>query len=95
MSPKKKAPITDRVTAKKAKSYIYGSKEKRKLAAVTKTNIFLEECMKPDTESSNITLTKSSITITSALTVVFWLTLFEELIAMECRMQLVFGSRSS
>ena len=76
MSTKKKAYITDRVTAKKAKAYIYGTKEIRKLAAVTKTNIFLEECMKPDTKSCNSTLTKYYITITSALTGVFWLTLF-------------------
>ena len=68
MSAAKKAYITDRVTAKKAKAYIYGTKEIRKLAAVTKTNIFLEECMKPDTKSCKSTLTKYSITITNALT---------------------------
>ncbi len=76
MSAEKKAYITDRVTAKKAKAYIYGTKEIRKLAAVTKMNIFLEECMKPDTKSCKSTLTKYSISVTSALTVVFWLTLF-------------------
>ena len=42
MSPKKKAAITDRATAKKAKAYVYGVKEIRKLAAVKKTNIYLE-----------------------------------------------------
>ena len=72
---KKKAYMTDRATAKKAKTYIYGLKESRKLAAVTKTNLFLNECMKPDTQSCKSKSTLS-ITIINALTVVFWLTLF-------------------
>ena len=74
MSPKNKATITDRVTATKAKAYINGVKEIRKLAAVKKTNIYLEKYMAyiPKNEhTSSIT-----ITITSALMVVFRLTLF-------------------
>jgi hypothetical protein len=38
MSAKKMPYISDRVTARKAKVYIYGLKEKRKLEAVTATN---------------------------------------------------------
>ena len=73
MSTKKVAYITDRLTAKKAKAYIYGSKEIRKLAAVKKTNLlYLEKNM----AYSSKDLHTSSITITSALTVVFRLTLF-------------------
>ena len=45
MSPKKKAAITDRATAKKAKGYVYGVKEMRNLAAVKKTNTYLEKYM--------------------------------------------------
>ena len=74
MSARKKPIISDRVTAWKAKAYIYGIKEKRKLEAVTATNIYLEECMNPDTLTQSSA--QSSITITSALTVAFWLTLF-------------------
>ena len=60
MSTKKVAYITDRVTAKKAKAYIYGSKEIRKLAAVKKTNLYLEKCMAYSQKDANI----SHITIT-------------------------------
>ena len=72
MSTKKVAYITDRLTAKKAKAYIYGSKEIRKLAAVKKTNIYQEKYMayRPTDEHT------SYITISSALMVVFRLTLF-------------------
>jgi len=42
MSPKKKAGITDRATANKAKAYVYGVKEMRKLAAVKKTNKYID-----------------------------------------------------
>ena len=72
MSAEKKAYITDRVTAKKAKAYIYGVKEIRKLAAVKKTNIYLEKYMAyiPKNEHT------SYITITTHLTVVVHLTLF-------------------
>ncbi len=72
MAPKKKAAITDRVTAKKAKAYIYGVKEIRKLAAVKKTNIYLEKYMAYSPKDEHT----SYITISSALTVVFRLTLF-------------------
>jgi hypothetical protein len=72
MSPKKKTAITDRVTANKVKAYVYGVKEKRKLAAVKKTNIYLEKYMAFGPKDEHT----SYITITSALTVVFCLTLF-------------------
>ncbi len=72
MSPKKKAAITDRATANKAKAYVYGVKEMRNLAAVKKTNIYLEKYM----AYSPIDEHTSYNTITSALTVVFCLTLF-------------------
>jgi hypothetical protein len=76
MSAKKKPYISDRVTARKAKVYIYGFKEKRKLEAVTATNIYLEECMNPHTITQSSTQYSIIITITRALTVAFWLTLF-------------------
>ena len=71
MSTKKIACITDRVTAKKAKAYIYGVKEIRKLAAVKKTNIYLEKYMTYSPKDEHT----SYITITSALMVAFRLTL--------------------
>ena len=74
MSPKKKAAITDRATAKKAKAYVYGLKEKRYLAAVKKTNLYLEKYMAYSQKDANIS--HITITISSALTVVFRLTLF-------------------
>ena len=74
MSSKKKAAITDRATAKKAKAYIYGVKEIRKLAAVKKMKIYLERSHSPKDEQSK--LNTSYITITRALTVVVRLTLF-------------------
>ena len=71
MSTKMKAAITDRATAKKAKAYVYGVKEMRKLAAVKKTNIYLQS--QKDEQSNRNT---SYITITRAMTVVVRLTLF-------------------
>ena len=47
MAPKKKAAITDRATAKKAKAYVYGVKTMRNLAAVKKTNIYQEKLVTP------------------------------------------------
>ncbi len=76
MSARKKPIITDRVTAWKAKAYIYGIKEKRKLEAVTATNIYLEECMNPHTLTQSTTQYSSTSSITQAVTVAFWLTLF-------------------
>ena len=73
MSPKKKAAITDRATAKKAKAYVYGVKEMRKLAAVKKTNKYIESSYSQKDEQSN--RNTSYITITRALTVVVRLTL--------------------
>ncbi len=72
MSPKKKAAITDRVTAKKAKAYVYGKKEKRKLAAVKETNIYLDKYMAYTSKYEHT----SYFTITSAMPVVFRLTVF-------------------
>ena len=74
MSSKKKAAITDRATAKKAKAYVYGVKEMRKLAAVTKTNRYLESLNSQKDEQSK--RNTSYITITRHLTVVVHLTLF-------------------
>ena len=72
MSPKKKAAITDRATAKKAKAYIYGVKEIRKLAAVKETNRYVAQYMASCPKDEHT----SYIIITSALTVVFRVTLF-------------------
>ena len=72
----KKPYISDRVTARKAKAYIYGIKQKIKLEAVTATNIYLEECMNPHILPQSSTQYSITITITRALTVAFWLTLF-------------------
>ena len=72
----KKPYISDRVTARKAKAYIYGIKQKIKLEAVTATNIYLEECMNPHTLTQSSTQSSITSTITRALTVAFWLTLF-------------------
>jgi hypothetical protein len=74
MAPKMKAAITDRATAKKAKAYVYGVKEMRKLEAVKKTNLYIQRCdSQKDVQSLRNT---SSITINRALTVVVRLTLF-------------------
>ena len=45
MALKKKKCITDRVTAAKAKTFIYGNKEKKRLAATSTTNLYITECM--------------------------------------------------
>ncbi len=72
MATKKITAITDRVTAKKARAYIYGVKEIRKLAAVKKTNIDHDKYMAYSPTSEHT----SYITISSALMVFFRLTLF-------------------
>ncbi len=72
MSTKNKAIITDRATAKKAKAYVYGVKERRKLAAVKMTNISLAKYMADNPQDLN----PSYITFTSAMTVALRLTLF-------------------
>ena len=74
MSTKKVAYITDRVTAKKAQAYIYGSKEIRKLAAVKKTNLYVEKNMASSPKAKDEHT--SYISITSAVMVAFRLTLF-------------------
>ena len=74
MSSKKKAAITDRATARKAKAYIYGVKEIRKLAAVKKMKIYLESSDSQKDEQSK--RNTSYIIINRALTVVVRLTLF-------------------
>ncbi len=72
MSPNKTTAITDRATSKKAKAYIYGVKEMRKLAAVKETNIYVAKYMayKPKDKQSFFILIKS------ALMVLFRVTLF-------------------
>ena len=60
----KKPYSSDRVTARKAKAYIYGIKEKTKLEAVTAKNIYLEECMNPHTLTQSSTQSSITITIT-------------------------------
>ena len=72
----KKQYISDRVTARKAKAYIYGIKQKKNLEAVTATNIYLKECMNPHILPQSSTQSSITITITRALTVAFWITLF-------------------
>ena len=72
MTPKKTTAVTDRVTAKKAKAYIYGVKEIRKLAAVKETNRYVAQYMASCPKDEHT----SYIIITSALTVVFRLTVF-------------------
>ena len=74
MSPKKTTAITDRATSKKAKAYIYGVKEIRKLAAVKETNIYVAKYMayKP----KDVQTYTYFILIISALTVLFRVTLF-------------------
>jgi hypothetical protein len=74
MSPKKITAITDRATSNKAKAYIYGVKEIRKLAAaaVKDTNIYVAKHMayKPKHEQTYFIL------INSAMTGFFRVTLF-------------------
>ena len=72
----KKPYISDRVPARKAKAYIYGIKQKKNLEAVTATNIYLKECMNPHILPQSSTQSSITITITRALTVAFWITLF-------------------
>ena len=72
MSTRKVAYITDRLTARKAKSYIYGSMEIRTLAAVKKTNLYVEKNMASSPKDEHT----SYISITSAVMVAFRLTLF-------------------
>ena len=72
----KKPYISDSVTARKAKAYIYGIKQKKNLEAVTATNIYLKECMNPHILPQSSTQSSITITITRALTVAFWITLF-------------------
>ena len=64
MSPKKTTAITDRATSKKAKAYIYGVKESRKLAAVKETNMYVAKYMayKPKDEQTYFILINSALT---------------------------------
>ena len=70
MSPKKITAITDRATSKKAKAYIYGVKEIRKLAAVKDTNIYVAKYMayKPKDEQTYFILINSAMTGFSRVT---------------------------
>ncbi len=76
MSPKKGAAITDRVTAKKAKAYIYGVKAIRKLAAVKETNIYVAKYMayQPKDEQTCIFLINGAVTLFIRVTlfVFYW-----------------------
>ncbi len=64
MSPNNKTCITDRATSKKAKAYIYGVKEIRKLASVKEANIYVDKYMayKPRDEETYLNLINSSLT---------------------------------
>ncbi len=64
MSPKNIKGITDRATSQKAKAYIYGVKEIRKLASVKETNIYVEKYMayKPKDEKTYWNVINSSMT---------------------------------
>ncbi len=55
LAPKKTKAMTDRATSKKAKAYIYGLKEIRKLAALKETNIYVAKYMayKPISRKTN------------------------------------------
>ena len=72
MASKNTKAMTDRATSKKAKAYIYGVKEIRKLAAVKETNIYVAKYMayKPKDEQTYFILIKS------ALPFIFRVTLF-------------------
>jgi hypothetical protein len=72
MAPNKITAITDRATSNKAKAYIYGVKEIRKLKAVKETNIYVAKLMayKPKEEH------RYFIVINSALRFLFCVTLF-------------------
>ncbi len=55
---KRKAKITDRATANRAKVYVYGFKEHTRKKAVQKTNVCIAECMRsitPEPETETIT----------------------------------------
>ena len=74
MSLKNTKGITDRATSKKAKAYIYGVKEIRKLASVKETNIYIDKYMayEPKDEQTYLNLNL----INSSMTRLFRVTLF-------------------
>ena len=74
MSLKNTKGITDRATSKKAKAYIYGVKEIRKLASVKETNIYVDKYMayKPKDEQKQTYLN----VINSSIARFFRVTLF-------------------
>jgi hypothetical protein len=60
---KKDVFIADRVTALKARNFIYGSKETQRLASVIDSNMYVEECMTywtPEPEPENLTIKTGS-----------------------------------
>jgi hypothetical protein len=68
---KKKANITDRETANRAKVYVYGMKAHKRQEAVKTTNVCIAECMRSitpepetETETESYTITASSNTST-------------------------------
>jgi hypothetical protein len=55
--------IANRLTARKARNFIYGSKETKRLASVIGSNMYVEECMtylRPEPEPEYVTITTSS-----------------------------------
>ncbi len=68
---KKNVRITERVTANTAKTYVYGYKEQKRLAAVIDTNLYINECMPyvlPEPETFTIIAASNSYFLTFA----FW-----------------------
>jgi hypothetical protein len=62
---KKDVFIADRVTALKARNFIYGSKETQSLASVIVSNMYVEECVtyltpEPEPEPENLTIKTGS-----------------------------------
>jgi hypothetical protein len=56
---KKDVLIADRVTALKARNFVYSSTETQRLASVIESNIYVEECMNyltPEPDPENVTV---------------------------------------
>ena len=67
---KKIVYITDRITAKRAKTYVYGHKEAKRVAAVFDMNLYIDECMTcvpPEPAPITITAASNSYLLTFAL----------------------------
>ena len=60
---KKDVFIADRVTALKARNFVYSSKETQRLASVIDSNIYVEQCMNyltPEPDPENVTVKTDS-----------------------------------